>query len=51
MDFYVIEEVAEIQHDLKKIKVTGFNADYDVFKKALPHLVAETDFYRSHGFF
>ena len=48
---YQIEEVKEIEKDLKSIKVTNFYEAYDTFKKALPHMVNETDFYDFHKIF
>jgi len=48
--YAVSEEVEEVAHDLKKIRVTGFGNDYALFKKALPVMVEEREFYRSRGF-
>ncbi|MCX6768053.1 MAG: hypothetical protein NTY90_04995 [Candidatus Micrarchaeota archaeon] len=48
---YSIREVPEVAKDLKKIRVNGFEKDYERFKQALPHMVEETDFYRHHGFY
>lgn len=47
---YKIEEVDEIQKDLKKLMdIPNFESAYDVFKKALPQIVCERDFYRTSG--
>jgi len=48
---YSIREVPEVAKDLRKIRVNGFEKDYERFKQALPHMAEETDFYRHHGFY
>lgn len=48
---FIIEEVPEIEDDLKTIRVTGFNQDYQTFKQALPIMAEERNFHRTHGLF
>jgi hypothetical protein len=51
MNNFTIEEVKEIKKDLKKIKVTNFKEDYEIFKKALPQMFQEKEFHRHHGIY
>lgn len=48
---FTIEEADDIEKDKKKIKTPGFETAYALFKKTLPHIVAdEMQFFHTYGF-
>jgi hypothetical protein len=51
MTDYLIEEVPEITRDLKKIRINSFDEDYNLFKQALPHMLDEIQYHRTHKLF
>ena len=48
---FIIEEVEEVGRDLSRIRIAAFDEAYETFKKALPVMVKEKQFHRSHGLF
>lgn len=51
MASFVIERVSEIEKDLKKIRIPGFDKDFERFLQALPNMVLERQYYHTHHFF
>jgi len=50
VDFF-LGETPEIKKDLAKIHVKDFQADFELFLKALPQMVKEKQFYHHHKIF
>lgn len=48
---FTVQEVQEVSRDLDRIGVSGFADAYDTFKKALPEMLKEKQFYNHHGLF
>jgi hypothetical protein len=51
MATFTITRVPEIEKDLKKIRVDGFEKDFEVFLQALPIMVSERQYYHAHHIF
>lgn len=45
---FVVHEIAEVEQDLKKIKVTDFKKAFENFKKALPQMYIEKEWWNTH---
>ncbi|MHB1507164.1 MAG: hypothetical protein ACYCUZ_03805 [Cuniculiplasma sp.] len=48
---YSIVEIDEVKKDLKKISVTNFNKYYELFKKVLPQMYMEREYWNTHRIF
>lgn len=45
---FEIHEIPEVERDLKRIKVTNFEKSYELFKKVLPQLYLEREWWATH---
>ena len=45
---FLVEEIEEVRKDLKKIKVTNFEKGYERFKKVLPQMYVEKEYWNTH---
>ena len=45
---FKVSEISDVKHDLKKIRVTNFETAYELFKKALPQMYLEREWWKIH---
>jgi hypothetical protein len=45
---FLVREIAKVEQDLKKIKVTNFEKAFERFKKVLPQMYIEREYWNTH---